>query len=176
MTLLWQPLTWLIFHTLTLNYNNEYKSQYIIFFETFKTIIPCKICREHYISQLNEENMNIENNINNERIFYWTIDLHNKVNKINKVKLWNYEESKSYYQKNNFNNRLLKLFLFELIKNNFKKSPEKTSELINMIKTLPYLHPNIEKRNKLIDFTIKFELNRQNFKKWLLAFLIVLNN
>lgn len=173
---LWQPLTWFIFHTLSLNYNNDYQTEYIKFFETFKTIIPCKICRTHYISQLNNENMKLENNINNERIFNWTVDLHNNVNKMNHARVWSYEEARNYYQKNNFNNKLLKLFLIEYIKNNLKKNPEKTNELIRMMNTLSYLHPNNIKRNKLIEFKNKFNLNRENFKKWLLVFLIILKN
>ena len=38
----WQPLTWHIFHTIALNYNSEYKEQYITFFNSIKNIIPCK--------------------------------------------------------------------------------------------------------------------------------------
>jgi hypothetical protein len=173
---LWQPLTWYIFHTISLNYNNEYQKEYIKFFETFKTIIPCKICRTHYTNQLNNENMKLENNINSERIFNWTVDLHNNVNKMNNTRLWSYDEARNYYQKNNFNNKLLKLFLFQYIKNNFKKYPEKTNELIKMMNTILYFHPNINKRNKLIEFNNKFNLSRENLKKWLLVFLIILKN
>jgi hypothetical protein len=174
--LVWQPLTWHIFHTIALNYNNDYKDQYIKFFNTFKTIIPCKECREHYSKHTsNKEEMFIENNINENRIFNWTIDLHNLVNKKISRTQWSYDQAKNYYTVNNFNNQTYKLFLLEYVKNNFKKNPEKTNELINMMKTLAYFHPNEEKRNKLIDFSNKFDLNRKNMRQWLISFLIILH-
>jgi len=172
----WQRITWHILHTISLHYNDTYRNEYIIFFNTLKTIIPCRICRNHYIENTNKENMQIENNINSERIFNWTIDLHNTVNKMHHKKLWNYNESRNYYEQHNFNNKIYKFFIFEYIRANFRKNFDKTSALIKMINTLPYIYPYEEKRNKLIDFKEKFELNRDNIKKWLYAFLIILKS
>jgi hypothetical protein len=172
----WQRLSWHIFHTLTLNYNDKYKEEYITFFNSFKIIIPCKICRNHYNENIKKENMKIEKNINNERIFNWTIDLHNTVNKMHHKKLWSYEEARNYYKNNNFNDNVLKFFIYNYIKSNFKKNYEKTTNLIKMINTLPYIHPNEEKRNKLIDFKEKFELNKFTIKKWLLVFFIIIKS
>ena len=172
----WKRITWQIFHTISLNYNDEYKNEYINFFESLKTIIPCSICRDHYTQNINKENMKIEDNINNDRIFNWTVDLHNSVNRIHRKKIWTYEEAKNYYSQNNFNNIVMKKFIFEYIRANFKKNPNKSNELIKMINTMPYLHPNINKRNKLIDFKEKFELNRDTMQKWLLAFCIILKS
>ena len=172
----WQPITWHFFHTIALNYNEEYKDKYIIFFNTFKTIIPCKICREHFISNLRKPNMSIENNINSIRIFNWTIDLHNMVNKTNSRSLWKYDKAKEHYTKHNFENSTMKTLLLEYIKNNFKKDFNKTTELIKMINILPYLHPNLLKRNKLIEFKDKFELKRKNLKQWIISFLIILKS
>ena len=84
--LTWQILTWQVFHKISLNYNEKYRGKYIIFFESFKTIIPCSICRNHYISKLNGPNFNIENNINSNNLFNLTVDLHNSVNAKNKKK------------------------------------------------------------------------------------------
>jgi hypothetical protein len=170
----WQPITWQILHTLSLNYNEKYRDHYIYFFESLKVIIPCRMCRNHYIQNISKENMLIENNINNDRIFNWMIDLHNSVNKMHNKKLWNYEEARRYYENHNFNHHVLKQFIFSYIRTNFKKNYEKTTALLNMMKTLAYLHPNEEKRNKLIDFKEKFELTRGTIKKWLLAFLLIL--
>ena len=172
----WQQITWVFFHTIAINYNDKYRNEYIIFFDTLKTIIPCKVCRNHYIQNISKEDMNIENNINSDKIFNWTIDLHNIVNKMHRKKLWTHEESRNYYQKNNYGNQLMKMFIFEYIKTNFKKNPEKTTQLIRMMNTLPYLHPIEEKRKKLIDFKEKFVLNRFNMKKWLYAFLLILKS
>lgn len=174
MSTTWQPLTWIIFHIFALNYKEEYREHYIIFFNSFKIIVPCSICREHYIKNTNKQNMSIEHNINSENIFNWTVDLHNNVNSKNSKKIWNYDEAKNFYQEYNFTNKLLKIFLFEYIKSNYKKNPIKTTELIRMMQQLPYLHPNIEKRTKLIEFKEKFLLNRHSFKNWLIAFTLIL--
>ena len=172
----WQPLTWNVFHTIALNYNESYKNEYINFFNCLKVCIPCRICRNHYIQQIKNDNMVIENNINEERIFNWTVDLHNTVNKMNHKRIWSYDEAKNYYQKHNFNNNVYKHYIYEYIKSNFKKNPEKTNELLKMIQTLVYFHPNEKTRNKLIDFKSKFELSRQNIKSWVYAFLIILKS
>ena len=171
----WQRITWIFFHTLTLNYNDEYRDKYIEFFNTFKTIIPCKICRNHFNQNIGKDNMSIESNINSDRIFNWTIDLHNSVNKMNHKKIWNYEEAKKYYTENNFDNKILKFFVFEYIKANFKKGLDKTEQLFKMIRSLVYLHPNHKKRFVLIDFKEKFELNKNTIRNWLLAFVLITN-
>lgn len=172
----WQPITWILFHTLSLEYDELYRDHYVDFFESFKTIIPCKICRNHYNEKINSDNMSIQNNINKERIFNWTIDLHNNVNKMNKKKLWTYDEAKLYYTSNNFNINMLKIFIYSYIRSNFRKNPNKTRELLKMIKTIAYIYPELEKKKKLIDFCDKFELRRDNFKKWLFAFIIILKS
>lgn len=172
----WQQITWNIFHTISLNYNEQYRDEYINFFNSMKVIIPCKICRNHYIDNLNKPNMNIESNMNKNKIFNWTVDLHNIINKKHNKKLWTHDDAKKYYQENNFDNKILKFFIFEFIRTNYKKNPEKTGNLIIMIKSLPYFHPNIDKRNKLIDFKNKFDLTRKNIKNWIYAFLIILKS
>ena len=172
----WQPITWILFHTFTLNYDEKFKDQYIQFFESFQILIPCSVCRNHYNEQLNNNSMNIANNINKERIFNWTIDLHNNVNKMNKTKIWSYKEANNHYSLNKINNNVLKQFIYFYIKYNFRKNPNKTNHLIKMIKTLAYIYPESEKKYKLIDFCDKFELKRENFKKWLFAFIIILKS
>jgi len=174
--LTWQILTWQIFHKISLQYKNEYKDKYITFFESFKTIIPCSICRNHYISKLNGPNFNIENNINNNNLFNMTVDLHNSVNSMHKKKIWNHEESKNYYNNVHLNKNVVKIFLFNYIYNNFKKGPAKTEQLIKMISSFIYLIPNDNARNKLIDYHTRFNLNRDNFRKWIYGVLLIIKN
>lgn len=45
-----------------------------------------------------------------------------------------------------------------------------------MMKTLPYFSPDQDKRQKLIDFKEKFELNRDTFKSWFYAFIVILSS
>ena len=172
----WQPITWNIFHHVALNYNEIYKNQYIIFFDTFKILIPCKICKTHYIENLNKENLQLEKNINKERIFEWTVDLHNMVNKLNYTRQWSYTEARNHYEKKSFDNNMLKKFISEFVRHSLRKNPMKTQQLIRMIKTIPYLHPDEKTKNKLIEYSTKFELNRFTLKQWMFTFIIILDN
>lgn len=174
MSTAWQPLSWIIFHTLALNYNDKYHEHYKSFFESFTKIIPCRICRNHYTQNINKSKMTIEENINKDNIFNWTVDLHNSVNKMNYKKVWSHDEAKKYYLKNNFNQKALKIFVFEYVRANFKKNPEKTQNLIKMLNALAYLYPHEQKREKLINFKEKFALNRFTFKNWLTAFVLII--
>ena len=174
--LTWQILTWQVFHRVSLNYNEAYREKYIVFFESFKTIIPCSICRNHYISKLNGPNFNIVNNINSNNLFNMTVDLHNSVNAKNKKKIWSHEEAKNHYSNLNLNKNMIKIFLFNYIYNNFKKGPDKTDQLIKMISSFIYLIPNENARNKLIDYYNRFNLNRDNFRKWIYGLLLIIKN
>jgi hypothetical protein len=171
---LWQPVTWVIFHFLTKEYNHNYREHYVTFFDTFKTIIPCGICRTHFTQSINKPGLNIEDNVNQDRIFNWTVNLHNMVNKMNYKKQWNHDEARRFYESRHLNNNLFKIFILEYTRSNFQKNPHKTENLMRMLKSIAYLHPNEEKRNKLIEFKEKFELNRNSFKNWLTAFLVIL--
>jgi len=159
-------LTWNIFHKISLYYNESYKNFYITFFETFKKIIPCKICRNHYIEYMNN---NFYENIDKGTIFYWTIDLHNNINSINNKRLWNYDEAKEYYANYDSN---LNMFLYIYITN--FKNKENKEELILMIKSIPYVYYDINKKKELIKFSENFELNCNNMKDWLIAFIIII--
>ena len=170
----WQPLTWHVFHTLALNYNDKYKDHYINFFETFRILIPCSTCRKHYNMNLNK--ISIHKNIKENNLFNWTIDLHNSVNKKTDRSQWSYDKSKIHYTKHNFDNNKLKDLVYLLIASNYKNTPLKTTKLIIFLKSIPYLIPNKNKRDKLIHFNEKFELKRINFKKWLLAFILILRS
>ena len=170
----WQPLTWVIFHILALKYDSNETEHYIRFFNTFKTIIPCKICRNHFQEKINSEGMSIEKNIKDGNIFQWTILLHNNVNKMNGKREWTFDQARQFYEKPMQLNALLKSFLLEYVKTNFKRNPEKTNALLEMMRELPYLHPNIEKRKKLVEFTSRFPLRRDTLKNWLTAFLLLM--
>jgi hypothetical protein len=82
----------------------------------------------------------------------------------------------SYYSQNRLNDNLIKLFVIEYIKMNFKKGPEKTNKLLIMLQSLAYLHPNENKRRKLIEFRERFELNNDTLKNWVYAFLLLLKS
>jgi hypothetical protein len=170
----WQPATWVLMHTLTNQYNDEFRDEYINFFESLKVIIPCGMCRDHYNGNIANPKFGIGENVNSERIFNWTVDLHNLVNIKTGKKVWSYTEAREYYTQNRFNDGLMRFFMLQYIKTNFRRGFQKNENLFKMLRSLPYLHPDEDKRKQLIDFKNRFELNKDTVRNWLIAFLVIL--
>jgi len=167
---LWKQMTWKMFHEISFHYHPEYRDRYIDFFDTMRTIIPCKICRDHYQFQL--ESMRMDDNINQERIFDWTIDLHNHVNEMHHKKKWSYEESRNTYR-HSMKKKWVKYFIYEYIRTNFKKGHHKTEQLLRMLRSFCYIYN--PKRNELIDFERRFYLDGRNMKSWLYTFIHIIS-
>ena len=79
----WGPFFWHTIHIAALGYPQEptYSDKKAIkeFFESLKSIIPCPICRSHYVSHMSK--MPISASIDTRAdLFRWTVDLHNEVN------------------------------------------------------------------------------------------------
>jgi hypothetical protein len=95
---------------------------------------------------------------------------------MNHKKVWSYDEANDYYNKMTLKNDLLKIFLLQYVQTNFRKGPEKTEALFRMLNSFVYLYHDEAKREKLIGFKEKFELNRDTMKNWLLAILLIIKN
>jgi hypothetical protein len=98
------------------------------------------------------------------------------INKMNHKKIWTYDEANNFYTRFNFNNSVLKFVILQYVRANFRKGPVKTEGLFRMMRSLSYLHPDQEKRDKLVGFKEKFELNRDTMRNWLLAFLMIVRS
>lgn len=172
----WQNLTWLFFHKMSLNQNLEenMNEHYQIFFNSFRVILPCSFCRNHYILMLDEEKNNLTKNIQKKRLFNLTIDLHNIVNSKTYKRVWSYDEANKHYKKFFLNFNLVKKFIFVYINYNFKKGPLKTEKLFEMIKSFSYIFPRHHIRKKLIQFQNKVKLNKDNFQKWITAYILII--
>ncbi len=168
----WKQTTWYIFHMFTLNFKEEKKEYYQTFFSSFKVLLPCDICINHYREQLNTPGLRLRENISKDKLFGWTIKIHNNVNASNKKRVWNIQESKDYYQKEVFDKNQLKVMILEYVKYNFKKGPVKTEELFKMLKSLCHIYPDPEKSEKLL--SIPFPINRDNIRSWLIQFFQIL--
>ena len=59
---------------------------------------------------------------------------------------------------------------------NYRKGPEKTKNVIAMNESFIYLFPRHHIREKLIEFHKKFSVNRDNYKKWVTAILVIIQN
>tara|TARA_B100001173_G_C15745232_1_gene444494 strand:- start:9 stop:212 length:204 start_codon:yes stop_codon:yes gene_type:complete len=57
----------------------------------------------------------MQNNLKNGKIFEWTIDLHNEINKNNNKEIWSYEKAIKYYSEikiiNEDINNFIKIFI-----------------------------------------------------------------
>ena len=165
----WAPLTWYIFHKFTLEYIPEQKEHYTKFFEAMKTVIPCKTCRNHFIHNISQEENLIETNICPEKIFDWTVRLHNEVNKHVNKRIYTVEEAKKLYSKPLIHNSLMS-FMNDYMVYNLNKGAEKDAQLLILFTQLCYLHPNKQKRDKLINFVQKMPLTKANIRAWMFGF------
>lgn len=175
----WAPLTWYIFHKLSNEYGQviekegeEYKSHYIEFFKSMKTIIPCKTCRNHFIQNTSSEENKIENNMDSTKVFAWTVRLHNLVNTMNKKKVFSVDEAKKMYSSPIMNQQLY-AFINDYMMYNLNKGIEKDKELINMFTELCYIYPNKVKRDKLVQFVKKIPIKKEKIRDWLNMFYIL---
>lgn len=79
----WGPFFWHTIHIVSLGYpqNPTYTDKKAAkdFFESLQVLIPCPICREHYISHMVK--LPIGPSLDSRKdLFRWTIELHNEVN------------------------------------------------------------------------------------------------
>ena len=106
----WGKNAWYFIHSSAINFDNiqNNRHKYLMFYRVFIQLIPCPICKKHFINNINKNEYLLESNINKENIFNWTIDLHNEVNKMNSKQIVSYEEASSYYN-NEINNNIMQL-------------------------------------------------------------------
>jgi hypothetical protein len=78
-TRFWGPPAWVLLHTLAYHYKPELKSEYKIFFNNLKHVLPCIYCRVSFTEYT--EALPIDNYLNSkEDIFKWLYEIHNMVN------------------------------------------------------------------------------------------------
>lgn len=104
----WGPFFWHTIHIVALGYskNPTYTDKKCAkeFYESLAFLIPCPICREHYKEHIISSPINTFLDSRTDLI-KWTIDIHNKVNKITGKPEWTLEEVLSYYEKIGNRNR-----------------------------------------------------------------------
>jgi len=98
---IWGPTTWVFLHLISISYpekiTQEDKKKHINFINAFKEIIPCKKCKNHFKSNLKNENLdeNLKNR-NSYMKFFWR--MHNSVNSITDKPILEYEKFIKLYQ------------------------------------------------------------------------------
>jgi len=79
----WGPKAWFFIHAIALNYPKnptfQQKREYSNFFKSLKHVLPCDACAKNY--GINIDKYPIDNYLDTtEKLFNWTVDLHNMVN------------------------------------------------------------------------------------------------
>lgn len=98
----WGKHGWHFIHSIALAYpdepTEEQKSNYMAFFKTLGDVLPCPICGYHFKENMAKMPPKLDNKTD---LFYWTVDMHNEVNKENDKKVLNYQEALDEVLKNN---------------------------------------------------------------------------
>lgn len=104
----WGPFFWHTMHIVALGYskNPTYTDKKCAkeFYESLAFLLPCSICREHYKEYLQEKPISTFLDSRTDLI-KWTVQIHNKVNKMLGKAEWTLEEVLSYYEKVGARNR-----------------------------------------------------------------------
>ena len=92
----WGPHGWKFIHYITLGYPNNPsvtdKKQYYEFFDNLKNVIPCSICGNHYKEHLKVFPLSEKVLSDKKKFIEWGINMHNMVNKVNKKRIFTFEE------------------------------------------------------------------------------------
>jgi len=119
----WGPGAWIFLHSITLNYpdipSEQDKRNYIDFFTSVSSILPCEKCQDHYYQYLVD--YPIQNSLDKKQdLVIWLNNLHNKINKKNGKPEMDILQMMSLYKKmysnkNNKNNYFFYCLIIILI-------------------------------------------------------------
>ena len=152
---IWGPPTWYLLHHLAYSYDPNLKKYYTNFFEHFKNLIPCEICKKSYNNYIIFKPVNLNSK---EEFINWTIYIHNIVNNKLSKKYYTREEVNNIYQ--SFDNKQLYNFFSTflssslLLRNNL-------SECKKLFENLSYIYPDKSKREKILKI-LKSNKNPEN--------------
>ena len=100
----WGPHGWKFIHFVTLGYPNnpstDDKKKYKKFFELIYTVLPCRLCANHYLENLKINPLSDNVLSNKQELIEWGIKMHNSVNKSHGKRLYNYKDGLAEIIKN----------------------------------------------------------------------------
>ena len=143
---IWGPHGWKFIHFIALGYpktpTEEDKISYKTFFLLIPSILPCSICSNHYTQNLKKNPLTDQILQDRLKLFNWTVDMHNEVNKSNDKETVDYDTA------------------LKLILNNFENIDINDHQIIHKTKT----KINNKKENKK-------EIIKTDFTNYLLLFI-----
>lgn len=98
----WGPSFWSTIHLLCIGAPKEIPTvmqlQYIAFFQALPYILPCGSCSQHLFE--NYKKLPIEQYVDTqEKLFRWSVALHNEVNQSLKKPIWTEEQAREHWEK-----------------------------------------------------------------------------
>lgn len=102
----WGKHFWTTFHIVALGYPRtptpEDIATYKSFYQLFGAVLPCKKCARNYERHMEE--LPIDRALSSkDKLFAWTVDFHNIVNRETGKPFWNKEYSEAYYTSGAYN-------------------------------------------------------------------------
>lgn len=98
---LWGSQAWHFIHMVAFSYpenpTEQDKEKYLHFFSSLGNVLPCPICGQSFLEKMKKYPPNFENN---EKLFEWTVDIHNTINAENGKIILSYQEAKEQLWKN----------------------------------------------------------------------------
>jgi len=97
----WGACAWKFCHAATLAYEidptPEQKQHATMFFRSLGHILPCKICRRHYMQHIRANPPRVESR---ESLSKWFVEVHNSVNRMRGEKEYDYDTVVRHYTEN----------------------------------------------------------------------------
>ena len=166
----WGGDAWHILHTIGLNtkVTSSNKTDFIVFINNFKNILPCEVCKDNFYIKKNTYLMT-EDSISNKEYQKWMYNIHNMVNdSIYKNKI-SYQDHVKLHKP--VDTKKINKFTL-LVINNLGKTPpfKEMLECRTYLKHLVKLHPaNIKNKNKIIR-ELESISDVSKLKKWFLKY------
>lgn len=78
----WGPPIWTTGHILAKTYTPDRRREFELFWEILPTLLPCKVCGEHFLEELAVEPLAgvLDSNPSAEEVYQWSSRLHTRVN------------------------------------------------------------------------------------------------
>lgn len=98
---IWGPHAWIFLHTITLEYplqpTQKDKENYLLFFKSLASVLPCGDCKVHYQEYITKNPLEKALECR-DQIFKWLVDIHNMVNVSNGKRPFSCHEVEKIYK------------------------------------------------------------------------------
>jgi len=167
----WGSFAWYFLHFSSLKYNKNLNKDYKKFIHLFYQNIPCIICKNNFRVKLRK--YPLHNYLdNNDKLFKWTVLLHNDVNKHTYRKIFNVNEARKLYNNKYRKNQILQ-FLYNFYISNVNKNREL---LVQFFKQVILIYPKENVKRKLMDFNNKCKVKMNKVNEWIYVYLNIIKN